>query len=300
MKLPKLKKLLITGHSGMLGSELASYFNSFEDYEVFGLGRSETNIFSNERQFIFNLESFKSEELENEKFDIIIHTAALTDINLCESNKKLADKLNIDASVEIAKLAKSCNAKLFYISTDSVFNGKAGNYNETEIPSPLNYYAFTKYAGELKVMEFHEKNCLIVRTNIYGLNQPFRNTIAEWALKEWSNNKQINGFEDVYFNALYTGQLAEILKNLIELNVDEKILNIGSSEFISKYDFLNKLRLKFGFENALLKKSNSSNFISNIKRPLNTTLNLSKLEKIIDVPTFEDGIYKLANKFRNI
>jgi dTDP-4-dehydrorhamnose reductase len=284
----------------MLGSELASYFNSFEDYEVFGLGRSETNIFSNERQFIFNLESFKSEELEDEKFDIIIHTAALTDINLCESNKKLANKLNIDASVEIAKLAKTCNAKLFYISTDSVFDGKAGNYNETEIPSPLNYYAFTKYAGELKVLEFYEKNCLIVRTNIYGLNQPFRNTIAEWALKEWSNNKQINGFEDVYFNALYTGQLAEILKNLIELNVDEKILNVGSSEFISKYDFLNKLRLKFGFENALLKKSNSSNFISNIKRPLNTTLNLSKLEKIIYVPTFEDGIYELANKFRNI
>jgi dTDP-4-dehydrorhamnose reductase len=284
----------------MLGSELASYFNSFEDYEVFGLGRSETNIFSNERQFIFNLESFKSEELEDEKFDIIIHTAALTDINLCESNKKLADKLNIDASVEIAKLAKTCNAKLFYISTDSVFDGKAGNYNETEIPSPLNYYAFTKYAGELKVLEFYEKNCLIVRTNIYGLNQPFRNTIAEWALKEWSNNKQINGFEDVYFNALYTGQLAEILKNLIELNLDEKILNVGSSEFISKYDFLNKLRLKFGFENTLLKKSNSSNFISNIKRPLNTTLNLSKLEKIIDVPTFEDGIYELANKFRNI
>lgn len=298
--MPKFKKLLITGHSGMLGSELVSYFNSFEDYEVFGLGRSETNLFSKERQYLYNLESFKSEELEGEKFDIIIHTAALTDINLCESNKKLADKLNIDASEEIAKLAKSCNAKLFYISTDSVFNGIAGNYNETEMPSPLNYYAFTKYTGELKVLEFYEKNSLIIRTNIYGLNQPFRNTIAEWALKEWAKNKQINGFEDVYFNALYTGQLAKILKNLIELNVDEKILNIGSSEFISKYDFLNKLRLKFGFENALLKKSNSSEFISNIMRPLNTSLNLSKLEKILDVPTFEDGINKLANKYRNI
>ena len=284
----------------MLGSELASYFNSFGEYEVFGLGRSETNIFSNERQFIFNLESFNSEELEDEKFDIIIHSAALTDINLCESNKKLADKLNIDASAEIAKLAKASNAKLFYISTDSVFNGKEGNYSETEIPAPLNYYAFTKFAGELKVLEFCEKNCLIVRTNIYGLNQPFRNTIAEWALKEWANNKQINGFEDVYFNALYTGQLAEILKNLIELNVNEKILNVGSSEFISKYDFLNKLRLKFGFENSLLNKSNSSNFIRKIRRPLNTTLNLSKLEKIVDVPTFEDGICKLANKFRNL
>jgi dTDP-4-dehydrorhamnose reductase len=296
----KHTRLLITGHSGMLGSELAFYFNSYEDYEVFGLGRSKTNILSNERQYIFNLESFKSEQLEGNTFDIIIHTAALTDINLCESNKQLADRLNIDASVEIAKLAKSCNAKLFYISTDSVFNGTAGNYNETEIPSPLNYYAFTKYNGELKVMDFYEKKSLIVRTNIYGLNQPFRNTIVEWALKEWAKNKQINGFEDVYFNALYTGQLASILKNLIELNVEEKILNIGSSEFISKYDFLNKLRLKFGFENGLLKKSKSLEFISNIKRPLNTTLNLSKLEKILDIPTFEDGINKLANKFRNI
>ncbi len=296
----KPKKLLITGHSGMLGSELATYFNNLPEYEVFGLGRSKTNLLLNERQYIFNLENFKSEELIGEKFDIIIHTAALTDISICESNRDLADKLNIYATVEISKLAKLNNAKLFYISTDSIFDGNKGNYDELAKPSPLNYYAFTKYAGELEVLKFNSPNSHIVRTNIYGFNQPLRNTIVEWAIKEWSNNKQISGFDDIYFNALYTGQLAEILKNIIEFNLQEKILNIGSSEFISKYDFLNKLRLKLGYDDKLLMRSKSSIFISNIKRPLDTTLNLSKLEQIIEAPTFDDGINKLANKLRKI
>ena len=73
--MPKFKKLLITGHSGMLGYELASYFNSFEDYEVFGLGRSVTNIFSKERQYIFNLESFT--KLLSKYFTIIYSDAML-------------------------------------------------------------------------------------------------------------------------------------------------------------------------------------------------------------------------------
>ena len=284
----------------MLGTELVTFFNNFLDYEVYGLGRSNTNILVNERQYIFNLENFNIEDLEGIKFDFIIHAAALTDISLCEINNSLANKINIEATIEIVKLAKSCNAKFIYISTDSIFDGRVGNYDELDIPSPLNYYAYTKYTGELKALEFYAQNCLIVRTNIYGINQPFRNTIIEWAIKEWINNRQINGFEDVYFNALYTGQLAEILKKIIELNIEEKILNIGSSEYISKFDFLNKLRLSFGYEEKLLKRSNSSNNISNIKRPLNTTLNLSKLEKIISAPTFEDGINKLSNKIRNI
>lgn len=284
----------------MLGSELVAYFNNLVGYEVFGLGRSKTKSLLDDRQYVFNLENFKSEQLQGEEFDIIIHTAALTDISLCESNKGLADKLNIQASLEISKLAKLNDAKLFYISTDSVFDGKKGNYDELEKPSPLNYYAFTKYAGELEVLKIYSQNCIIVRTNIYGLNQPFRNTIAEWAIKEWANNKQISGFEDVYFNAIYTGQLAEILKKMIEVNWQEKILNIGSSQFISKFDFLNKLRLKLGYDDRLLTRSKSSNFISNIKRPLNTTLNLSKLEQIIEAPTFDDGINKLATKFKSI
>ncbi len=296
----KSKKLLVTGHSGMLGSELVTYFKNFEEYEVFGLGRSKTNSLLNDRQYIFNLENFKHEELKGEEFDIIIHTAALTDINKCESNRDLADKLNIHASLEVSKLAKSNNAKLFYISTDSIFDGKKGNYDELENPSPLNYYAFTKHAGEIEAVKIYYQNCVIVRTNIYGLNQPLRDTIVEWAIKEWMANKQISGFDDVYFNALYTGQLAEILKKLIEINLQEKIINIGSSQFISKYDFLNNLRIKLGYDDKLLKRSKSSNFISNIKRPLNTTLNLSKLEQIIKAPSFDDGINKLATKFRSI
>jgi dTDP-4-dehydrorhamnose reductase len=292
------KKLLITGHSGMLGSDLVGYFSAFKDYEIFGLGRSKTDLLPLNRQFIHNLEYFKSEDLNGYSFDLIIHTAALTDINLCESNRILADKLNINASFEIAKLAKVSQSKLFYISTDSVFDGEKGNYSELEIPVPLNYYAQTKYLGENKVLETYEENSTIIRTNIYGVNEPFKNTIVEWAINEWSKNNPIRGFTDVIFNALYTSQLSDILQQLIVLNINEKILNIGSSEFISKYDFLNKLRIKLGYEEKLLIHSNSSEFVSQIKRPTNTTLNVSNLKNLINVPSFDDGIEKLVNKLK--
>jgi dTDP-4-dehydrorhamnose reductase len=146
----------------------------------------------------------------------------------------------------------------------------------------------------------YEQNSIIIRTNIYGLNFPLRNTLVEWALKEWSNNKKINGFDDVIFNALYTNQLAEILKKLIEYKIDSRIINIGSLDFISKYDFLNKLRLKLGFDTNLLIRIKSTNFKSNIIRPKNTTLNLTKLAYIVDVPCIDHGIEKLVLKINKL
>jgi dTDP-4-dehydrorhamnose reductase len=280
----------------MLGSSLVSVFCNFKDYEIYGLGRSYSNAILKEKQYIYSFENFNSEDLKGEVFDIIIHTAALTDIHLCEKEKSLANKINIDASIEIAKLALNCNAKLIYISTDSIFDGISGNYSEFDIPAPLNHYAYTKYIGELKVQEICKENSLIVRTNIYGLNCPSRNTIAEWAIKEWTNNRQINGFDDVYFNALYTEQLADILIEIIEFNIDYKILNIGSSEFISKYEFLNKLRSRLGYGNNLLLKSSSSELIGFKNRPKNTTLNLTRLKSVLNIPTFDDGIDKLIKK----
>jgi len=280
----------------MLGTELVSFFKTFSNYEVFGLGRTATDNLLSQNQYIFNLENFRFNNLKEKDFDIIIHTAALTNLDICENDLALATKINIDATKEFSKLAKYNNAKLIYISTDSVFDGAKGNYNEKDKPAPLNNYSYTKYKGEEEILKINENNSIVVRTNIYGVNQPFRNTIVEWAIKEWSNNKQINGFEDVKFNALYTGQLAEILKKIIETNFNEKIINIGSSEYLSKYDFLNKLRTKLGYKEDLLKKVNTSKLVSKIKRPLNTTLNTSKLETIIIPPSFDNGISKLVSK----
>jgi dTDP-4-dehydrorhamnose reductase len=277
----------------MLGSDLVKSFTEIGSYEIFGLGRTMTKNIISENQLQINLEDFKFQNIKTPNFDIIVHTAALTNLNLCEQNQLLAKKINIESTQEITKLAKSINAKLIYISTDSVFNGAKGNYSETDLPSPLNYYAYTKLKGEEIVMDLYGKNSLIIRTNIYGINEVPRNTLVEWAIKEWSCTNKINGFNDMYFNALYTKQLAIILKKIIEVEFYDNILNVGSNEFISKYNFLNRLRIILGYNESLLNSCKSEEFKSEVNRPLNTTLNLSKLNKIITPPGYDDGINEL-------
>ena len=140
------------------------------------------------------------------------------------------------------------------------------------------------------------KNYVIIRTNIFGFNKPLRASIAEWALKSFQNGDIIHGFSDVLFNSIYTRHLADCLLEIVEINF-QGLINIASSKEISKYEFLKYLGLKSGYPNITLKKSSIDRNSSNIRRPKNTTLNVSKASKLITLPTVNDGIDQLVTDY---
>jgi dTDP-4-dehydrorhamnose reductase len=290
------KKVLITGVTGMLGSDLVKTFSSLEQYEVFGLGRSLSPALPRENQFVVDLMQTKQIEEIPLVPDIIIHTAAITDLSLCEKEPTIANQVNVVASAALAGL---CNREgtFLYVSTDSVFDGTKGNYAESDTPNPLNVYAKSKLNGEYEVQKEMGERAIILRTNIYGFHLPLRNSMAEWAYQEWMLGKTISGFTDTIFNAVHTYQLAHVMRKIIENGISHPVINIGSNESISKFEFLERLRQKLNVDKAFLKPALSTVFPSAIKRPKNTSLNTTLLSTFCSVPDFESGITDWLNTF---
>jgi dTDP-4-dehydrorhamnose reductase len=296
-----MKKILITGSTGMLGSELIKFFLTIGQFDVYSLGRKKIDYLPVEKQLLLNLIDIQNhkDKISSLQFDFIIHTAAITDLNYCEQNPEEAFLINSQITGVLASCFNS-ETHFIYISTDSVFNGLNFPFKEIDIPDPLNVYSKSKFKGELYARQYSKGRCTIVRTNIYGFNTPVKNSLFEWALKQWNSGNIINGYDDVIFNAVYTHQLAKALHNLVISENYFPILNIGSSEIISKWAFLNKILESTDFDRKLLRKVKSTEFVSKIERPLNTSLSVDLFNLNFEPLTFEDGIKQCIKKFKTI
>jgi len=293
-----IKKVLITGSSGMLGGAIFDLFLSNDEmFDVLGIDKVTPRI-DNGFHVKINLIDFKQLQsiLNDFKPDIIIHCAAIVNVDCCETDKKSADLLHI----EVTKILGSYNAKksrLIYISTDAVFDGVNGNYRENDKPHPLNYYAKSKWRGETEALNSCENN-LVVRTNIYGYKNPPGNSLAEWAIHEAKNKKMISGFSDVYFNPLYVKQLARVIKHLI-IRSENGVIHAGTREAVTKFEFLMELYRRFGFPANRIKPISIDEIEFKGARPKNTTLNVNRLKEITgDAPSIYNGLDEFVNDYK--
>jgi dTDP-4-dehydrorhamnose reductase len=273
-----MMKVLVTGHTGMLGKEIVNVLLKVKGLELVGISRHsiEALPYQQIEQDFYNLDSTNS-ILNKIKPDVIIHAAALVNLKSCEENLHLADAIHVETTRILSSYYPK-KTRFIYISTDSVFDGEKGNYTESDLPSPLNYYSKSKLEGE-KVALRYNSNSVVLRTNIYGTHSPSGNSLLEWALNELKGKNDIVGFSDVIFNPLSTKQCAEIINYFI-CHPFSGILNLGVKKGISKYDFLCKVCDIWNFDQSLIKKGLCSDLNLKPVRPLNTTLELSKLFSI--------------------
>ena len=191
-----MTSILITGGSGMLGKSLKKYFPNAK--------------FLNGKRDL-DLNKLSKVKLLNKRFDIIIHSAALTDLAYCDNNPEEAYNVHVNC----VNFFQSISEKFIYIST---------NHNTSE-----RIYYKTKRLGEEKTLS--RKQDLVIRTNIFG-----NGGLLKWANENLSKNIKINGYSNVMFNPISVDQLSYFIhENLSNYN---GILNTGSSAIISKYDFL--------------------------------------------------------------
>ena len=198
-------KSLITGGSGILGTELKKFFPD----SLFP-SHSELDITNHEMVFDY---------FSKNEFDSIIHTAAMTSIRQCESEKKLSWDTNVvgtknlvDATTEFRP-----NSKFIYLSTACVFDGHDGMYKESSIPSPENFYALTKLIGEQQIKNL--KNYLIIRTNFVGK-------------QKWMYPK---AFTDRFGTYLFAENVASGIKEIFDTNIEGTIHIVGDRK-LSMYD----------------------------------------------------------------
>lgn len=289
-----MRKVLITGHTGMLGQSIVKRLSDLKDLELFGVSR--TNQLASESVVEFQLDLSDEHEvnklLKDVRPDLIVHTAAFTNLQYCEKNKRQAQQLHINLTRNLS----SNPGPIVYISTDSVFDGTEGCYSEDSPTYPLNYYAQSKLQGEFAALCSNPK-ALVLRCNIYGFKTPGGNSLAEWALGSFQAGTTISGYTDVLFNPLYVGQLADIVTDCIDRQV-RGVLHVGTSENISKFEFLRKLAEIFGYPESLVNESLAPPDAM-IRRPKNTTLSIGQMIKALDVqPSLLQGLNMFKSDYQ--
>ena len=210
----------------------------------------------------------------------IIHLAAATQIDQCEQFPAAADELNAVCTRRLAEWAARHGAVFVYMSTDSVFAGTRGSYQETDLTEPVNHYARSKLAGERAVQASGGEH-LIIRGNIFGWNAQPKQNLAEWVLAKLECGETVPGFTDIIFNPLLVNTLASIILDLLEHGC-RGIVHTGCASPLSKFDFACKLAGTFGHPVKQVIPTLSSAAPLPTPRPNNTSLDCTKLARILD------------------
>ena len=262
--------ILITGSNGQLGS----HFNNIKD-SLFNIIPS---YYKKKSSFVLlditNEEDVK-DAIKSYNPDIIINTAAITDVDFCELNKSIAREVNVQGLRNLIKHSSS-NTKIIQISTDYIYDGKIGNYNEKSLPNPANYYGKTKLEAE-NILLSSNKKFIIIR--VATLFSNYSNNFYKWIVNNLKSNNILNVVDDQISNPCYALNLVNLILDLILLDYTGKI-NFGSINYLSRYDFALEIANSKGLNNELIKlsKTNNINYLSN--RPLNTSFDLQLCKKL--------------------
>jgi dTDP-4-dehydrorhamnose reductase len=291
----KQRTVLITGVSGLLGANLAMYFAPNSNC----LGWFATNPVSIENTATGQMDvtdhTAVEEALIRIKPDFLIHCAAASDVDWTEDHPSQARSINEDATAFLARQSVALGFKLVFISSPFVFDGNSGNYDELDQPVPLNEYAAGKTRAEQAVLQI-APDALIIRACFYGHSPRGNHSLLEWVFEKAGNGEAVPGFTDSYFSPISVNDFVEALESAITTD-QYGILHIGSSNVISKYEFIRMVLQDFDLDTTLLKPITVDEARLNANRPRDTSLNVTQLETIWgrSAPTAAEGMKRFAS-----
>lgn len=195
------KRYLVTGCKGQLGYDIVRELNSRGIYDILALDVDDMDI-TDSRIVDKIITEYKPE--------YIFHCAAYTAVDKAEENPELARKINVEGTKNIASAASRIGAKLFYISTDYVFDGTSYRYETTDTPNPISIYGLTKLQGELEALK-NEKTFVVRTAWVFGING---NNFVKTMLKLSENHEELSVVNDQIGSPTYTVDLAKLLVDM--------------------------------------------------------------------------------------
>lgn len=297
-----MKKLLITGGSGLLGQ----YLNLFANKKF--------NLFTTFNNNIGNCENFPSLKInirnkdkleilfDKVKPDVIIHSAAITNPVLKENQtSKDYFETNVTATKNIAELCEQHKSKIIYISTDLVYAGYRGSFLKEDAKLvPATLYAETKLMGEQKVKE-STGNYLILRTSLlYGFGINHSRCHFQNMYDDLRNKKPTKLFIDQFRTPISLNDASRIIVDLASMDIKGEIINVGGIERVSRFELGEILCSIAGFDNNLIKKI-SSDKIPNYPKVEDVSLNIDKFQSLgIKPRTIQENIKEIiSHEFTN-
>jgi dTDP-4-dehydrorhamnose reductase len=287
------KKILIIGSSGLFGQNIKKklqqknqvvgtfYKNKINEDDIF--------LQLNSKENLKNI--FKIVEPE-----IVLNvTNVYKNLEFCEQNKKLALSVNGNALKIISKLCNLHNSHLISLSSDFVFDGSKGNYNENDEICPINYYGKSKALGERHIQDYADRFCIVRTGMIFGQN-PVRKTFSEFVLEKIKNHEKFNAIKDQFLTPTYLENLSNMVVDLVEKKI-EGIIHLAGSTRLSKFELGKMLLQKFDLNATQIYPVSKKEFSFGDLAPYDSSLDSTKATKILTEKPL--SIHQTLDYYRN-
>jgi dTDP-4-dehydrorhamnose reductase len=277
----KMKPAWITGANGLIGNYLVQTAAKFPQWRVRPLTRAQ-----------FNLLDFKAAEREfkNDRPQLIIHAAAVSTVAESQKNPELARKVNVEATKFLAELA--AEIPFVFFSTDIVFDGRKGNYTETDAPNPLHPYGESKLTAEQIILR--NPKHLVVRTSLNGgVSRSGNRGFNEQLHQVLKTGQGMKLFIDEFRCPIFAGETARAVWELIENNC-AGIYHVAGAEKLSRFQIGQLLVRRWPDVKTELESGLTKDF-PGPPRALDTSLDIYKVQKVLSRPILGLGEWLKKN-----
>jgi len=295
-------KILITGANGLLGQKLVQQLQGDQHTVIAtGTGAARVNLPANATWMSLDVrdENAVREALNQERPEAVIHTAAMTNVDQCEGDHDGCRALNVEAVQNLSLACASVDSYLLHLSTDFIFDGAAGPYDEEGIPNPLSFYGQAKLDAEHVVQTTKGLRWGIARTIlVYGIAQDMsRSNIILWVKKSLEAGKNIQVVDDQWRTPTLAEDLADGCIRMA-LQQAEGIYNLGGPDLLTPYEMAMATADYFYLDKSKIERVDGSRFTQPAKRPARTGLVIDKARTTLGYAphTFLEGIAVMAGQ----
>ncbi|MCL6523803.1 MAG: dTDP-4-dehydrorhamnose reductase [Thermoflavifilum sp.] len=296
-------RILLTGANGLLGQHVLQSADSNTDHEWIALGRGPCRFsLSPLVKYISADITDKNaiqEIFQRHQPQAVLHAAAMTHVDACEQNPALCWAINVEGTYHLLLAAQELNCFFLLVSTDFIFDGKAGPYGEEDLPNPINYYGLSKLCAEQLVRGSHLDWAIARTVLVYGYT-PGRekNNIVRWIIEQLEQGKTLHMVDDQWRTPTWAADLATGCLQLLNSRATG-IFHLAGLDMLTPYQMAQQIAQIWQFPEALIQPTNSQNFQQPARRPLRTGLRIEKAQQQIHYTPhgFVDSLHALYHQW---
>ena len=298
------KRILLTGANGLLGQKLVGLLTQQPYIDLVATARGDNRLPFSEGYSYRAMDITDRQQvldvIGEVRPNVVIHAAAMTDVDKCETQKDACWAQNVQAVEYIIEACQTVDAFLLHVSTDFIFDGADGPYDETAEANPISFYGWSKQAGESAVRHSTIRWAIARTVLVYGIAHDMsRSNIILWVKKSLEDGKNIKVVTDQWRSPTLAEDLA-MGCFLIADKEAEGIFNISGKEVLTPYEMAIRTADYFGLDKSLIAQADASTFTQVARRPPRTGFILDKARTVLgyDPHTFEEGIAVLASQLQ--